>query len=384
MTTHPSLFQSPFLISFYLLCVIFTVTVNAESDPVHNSVDRSLLAAQIGAIVGGYVFFVSVLLALLLSVGRCLRRRRINSSDYTSMMKLSKSAGGLDSTVSSPETPRSLIWSWSSFKGSKSRISNVSEVTVDDSVVAADRKRAQEQMAELYAAVMEHDTKRAAGIGDSVDGFKYPSSQPSNPFDTPVSQRGGPFSMHNQKQGMSSPLSLFSPTSRSSVESDGIRPPPQLSAQELSISPPLPSSKYNEEPIPLTLRGCDTPRALPAAPQVQASHGKTKRGPVPAPLNVYTGNNGSTTSTLPFRQVYPPPSAPATKTTILERPTLVAGPRTGIPVPYSPYIPFTPVTPITPSRIVTKKQRKKEDKGVRLKVLNEDDLVKEDSEMWEY
>lgn len=301
------------------------------------------------------------------------------------MMKLSKAAGGLDSTVSSPDRHRSLIWSWSSFKGSKSRISNVSEVTFDDSVVAADRQRAQEQMADLYAAVMEHDTKRAAGIDDSVDGFKYPSSQPSNPFDTPVSQRGGPFSMHNQKQEMSSPLSLYRPTSRSSVESDGIRPPPQLSAPELSISPPLPSSKYNEEePIPLTPRGCDTPRALPAAPQVQASHGKTRRGPVPAPLNLYTGNNGSTASTLPFRQVYPPPSAPATKTTILERPTLVTGPRTGIPVPYSPYMPFTPVTPITPSRIVTKKQRKKEDRGVGLKALNEDDLVKEDSEMWEY
>lgn len=202
MTTHPSLFQSPFLISFFL-CVIFTVTVDAESNPVHNPVDRSLLAAQIGAIVGGYVFFVSVLLALLLSAGRRLRRRRINSSDYTSdlrMMKLSKAAGGLDSTVSSPDRHRSLIWSWSSFKGSKSRISNVSEVTFDDSVVAADRQRAQEQMADLYAAVMEHDTKRAAGIDDSVDGFKYPSSQPSNPFDTPVSQRGGPFSMHNQSR----------------------------------------------------------------------------------------------------------------------------------------------------------------------------------------
>lgn len=47
-------------------------------------------------------------------------------------------------------------------------------------------------------------------------------------------------------------------------------------------------------------------------------------------------------------------------------------------------MPFTPVTPITPSRIVTKKQRKKEDRGVGLKALNEDDLVKEDSEMWEY
>jgi hypothetical protein len=76
-------------------------------------------------------------------------------------------------------------------------------------------------------------------------------------------------------------------------------------------------------------------------------------------------------------------SAPPTKTTILERPVHVpGGPRTGMPTPYSPYMPFTPVTPMTPSRLVTKRDRKRLDKSNGLKVLHEDDMVKNDDDLW--
>lgn len=55
-----------------------------------------------------------------------------------------------------------------------------------------------------------------------------------------------------------------------------------------------------------------------------------------------------------------------------------------MPTPYSPYMPFTPVTPLTPSRIVTKRERKREGKESGLHVLNEDDIVKDDGDMWGY
>jgi len=55
-----------------------------------------------------------------------------------------------------------------------------------------------------------------------------------------------------------------------------------------------------------------------------------------------------------------------------------------MPTPYSPYMPFTPVTPLTPSRIVTKRERKREGKENGLHVLNEDDMVKDDGDMWGY
>lgn len=55
-----------------------------------------------------------------------------------------------------------------------------------------------------------------------------------------------------------------------------------------------------------------------------------------------------------------------------------------MPTPYSPYMPFTPVTPLTPSRMVTKRQRKREGRENGLRVLNEDDMVKGDEDMWGY
>jgi hypothetical protein len=101
-------------------------------------------------------------------------------------------------------------------------------------------------------------------------------------------------------------------------------------------------------------------------------------------LKVSSASNSS--SSLPFRQAFSPPqSAPATKTTILERPEQTSRPlRTGMPTPYSPYMPFTPVTPITPSRLVSKHERRRREKENGLRVLMEDDMVKDDHDMWGY
>lgn len=86
---------------------------------------------------------------------------------------------------------------------------------------------------------------------------------------------------------------------------------------------------------------------------------------------------------MPFRDAFPLQSAPATKTTVLERPVKpLNGPRTGMPTPYSPYMPFTPVTPLTPSRMVTKRQRKREAKDNGLRVLDENDIVQDDKDVW--
>jgi hypothetical protein len=121
------------------------------------------------------------------------------------------------------------------------------------------------------------------------------------------------------------------------------------------------------------------------------------RAPAPTALNLTLLNSKpnqvtNTSGALPFRQmtnndsnVYGnvPLSAPPTKTTILERPAHNHGaPRTGMPTPYSPYMPFTPLTPMTPSRLVTKKERKKEQKANGLRVLAEDDMVASDEDMW--
>jgi hypothetical protein len=45
-------------------------------------------------------------------------------------------------------------------------------------------------------------------------------------------------------------------------------------------------------------------------------------------------------------------------------------------------MPFTPVTPITPSRMVSKREKRRQDKSNGLRVLQEDDMVKSDEETW--
>jgi len=78
-------------------------------------------------------------------------------------------------------------------------------------------------------------------------------------------------------------------------------------------------------------------------------------------------------------------SAPATKTTFLDKRETMIGshPKTGVPqTPYSPYTPFTPMTPMTPRTMMTRKELKKQKKEQGLKVLSEDDMVKSDEDMW--
>jgi hypothetical protein len=79
-------------------------------------------------------------------------------------------------------------------------------------------------------------------------------------------------------------------------------------------------------------------------------------------------------------------SAPPTKTTFVNIRESIIGhhPKTGVPqTPYSPYMPQTPMTPVTPSRLVTRKDMKREKKKQGLKVLSEDDMVQSDQDMWQ-
>ncbi|KAK9655680.1 hypothetical protein HCH54_000377 [Aspergillus fumigatus] len=378
-------------------------------------VDQSLLAIQIGGIVGAYVIFVAILLTLLLFVGRRLRRA-VQASNYTlqvEMMKPSKQAVSMDPSPVTPVSARlpspiaqnGFNRSWGSLaKGPRPHVSgNGSAATIDESVVAIDRQRAQEELEMLYAAVMEHDAQRAAGIDTSKQEWEVqsPGSVHTNPFtdrssrtsERPsISQTKLPLSPKSSRLSRISSLSLFNSNSQS--KGGKIRSP-RLPLRNLAISSPVGSPdltaphSYGEDQMPLTPRLYNP--APPPAPPITISQASSEvslgkapgRAPAPAPLSLSTASHGS--SSLPFRDAFPLQSAPPTKTTVIERPIKpLNGPRTGLPTPYSPYMPFTPVTPLTPSRIVTKRQRKRETKENGLRVLNEDDIVKDDGDMWGY
>lgn len=418
--TPPVASFSPFLFSLLVVHISpvsaaveahIQISRSAESRP---ALDRPLLAIQVGSIVASYVIFVAFLLALVLFVGRRLRRT-VQSSQYSLQMEMLKPVRPSVSIDPSPITPitqnlpspnRSTAFtSWGSIprasRPSQPSI-NGSMVTVDESVVASDRQRAEDEMERLYAAVMEHDAQKAAGINvasvrDSDSLAPSPDSQYTNPFtDRAASQVSVSAPMVPPKSPRySNRLSkLFSSKSANPSDLDaGKLKSPKFPIRKLGISSPLPSpnaqasQSYGQE-HPLMSPRFYTPGPPPTAPRAAPEIGPvmappTNRARAPAPLSLATSSHSpSSSSSLPFRQAYPQQSAPATKTTFLERPAKKNGPITGMPTPYSPYMPFTPVTPFTPGRTVTRRQRKREERGTNLQALNEDDLVKDEGDMW--
>jgi hypothetical protein len=418
---------------------IFTI----RGDTLDSQDESNQLPIQIGGIIASYVIFDALVVFLILFVGRRLRHEA--HSNYSLEMVMlgppHKYIGSLDpsptsdytidSQFPSPDKPRGWNMSWPSVKGHKGHASmNSSVATIDESVVSADRRKAQEEMEYLYAAVMEHDAKKTSAQSSPVLDNKSPSGtplgspvvsthpppayplQPHYPqyplspqlpqYEAPLSPRQGSTattkSRTSKRLSKLSNLSIFSPGLRSSANSNKLKSP--HSVRDLPISPPVKSpdpvqtATYQESqpmsprtynpgppptaPLPGTVHSARGFALQPiATPNSAVTTVSTRHAPPPLSIN-------SSNSTLPFRQQFnPPQSAPHTKTTILERPfNAPNGPRTGMPTPYSPYMPFTPVTPITPSRLVTRRERKKMGKSTGLKILHEDDLVKNDEDLW--
>ncbi|PYI24592.1 hypothetical protein BO99DRAFT_418204 [Aspergillus violaceofuscus CBS 115571] len=453
---------------FFLCLSFFSTTAAGSASPASErdtttttfTLDEPLLAVQISGIIAAYLFSVIFLLSLLLVVGRRLRRA-VLSSNYSLQVQMMQPMKPPPSMDPSPVTPISVHLpspggigpgpippmpgyttntgtrhsnnsnnnnrSWSTFskhsgshKKSQSQLSNpsssISLATFDDGVVASDRRKAQEDLEMLYAAVMEHDEIKAANGGGGSSSPQDRNVSPtgtvnSNPFtDPPVAPAQVPTSPRTPSRlsRISSSLSLFSSSrdqsstslanlSAAAVSSPkgasgrglGLRSPRLgLPLRKMSISSPITSprnhaARENEDEDDPYAHSPLTPRIYhPAPPPVP---------PLPAQMHplgpAAAGPDGGPAAgrSLPLRDAYPLQSAPATKLTVLERPVKPHGaPRTGIPTPYSPYMPFTPVTPLTPSRMVTKRQRRKEGRETGLHVLREDDMVKGGGDLWGY
>jgi len=212
----------------------------------------------------------------------------------------------------------------------------------------------------------------------------------------------------SSRRTKASPLSFISAGHGRTNSSNSDRPRPQpISVRGLPISQPLGSadlrgsSTYSEDSS-FTPRiytpGPPPPTPGPKSDAVQVTEVEKKaeavevvelgeKKKVPAPLSLRSAAASSSSHTLPFRQYYAESmkSAPATKTTFVDRRESILGyhPKTGMPqTPYSPYMPFTPMTPVTPRTLMTKKEMKKNKKKEGLKVVSEDDMVMSDEDMW--
>jgi hypothetical protein len=389
--------------------------------------DKSKLKFEVIAIGLSYIVCASVLLILISTVGKRLRRNAQTSNRSLDMEMVKPSvhqaALGVDPSPVSPtrywpSPVESEVKPWTSPTGTHYyHQSQTSVSTFDEKVIENDKVRNQNEMERLYAAVMAHDAQRAQPSQQAEvehtspvrSSQRYPpefqhlrtssgATQSFNPQETsPIEPKSPTLSRASSRLTKASPLSIFqSSHSRASSAASQQHRPRRVSIRDLPISPPIGtpdlanSVAYNDEQ-PLSPRiytpgpPPPTPGQKSAAATAREVEKKVKfRAPAPAPLQLRTATN--TSNTLPFRQNYGNSlqSAPPTKTTFVERreSLLNPGPKTGQPVPYSPYMPYTPITPITPGRLVTKEERKKSKKHNGLKVLAEDDMVKSDQEMW--
>lgn len=318
--------------------------------------------------------------------------------------------------------------------------------TVDESVLAADRHRAEIEMERLYAAVMEHDEER---LGDSSDGglpmhplntdtTKLPlptkTATPSSPSpQSVVMSTKSDLSLSGMTVGgPRSNASLSSPIELSELQEQNHhwyhdphphrQPAHPASVPNVILSPPLPMPEPPAPTVPSTpMIKKPTAGQRPArkalapistgVPPVSSSPSASASGSASTSAGGISagGTSAGSLSTLPLRAfeslsttstVPPtdpsasdsvattaPPQTETTKTTVLtRRPSLLgaSGPRTGLPVPYSPYMPSTPLTPLTPSRIVTRAERRwgRGRHATHMERVDEDDMVPDDGELW--
>lgn len=403
--------------------------------------DHGKLKHKVVSIVVAYLAWALVTSLAVFLVGRRLRRDQ-QGSDQTPKMEIPKPTGtitlreieaGPRSPVSalSPKSPGKMasIKSWAkNHNKSKQAGADLSTVTsqIDERVVDEDRNRNMDEMAKLYAAVMAHDEERGSNRAQSSVGSspiledpitpKSPSYPPEmahpayNPPGSPRAYQGNnrdltpkpSMSMDTDEQQLlngepaprrtkNSALSIISSKASKFTSSNSkVRPSP-ITVRGQPISKPMGSADLRQSvltpphsAVPSSVQSPGPPppppgkTPLPAVEEIEM-HGR--------PQLTSLANTASTNQAkaLPFRQYQDAlKSAPPTKTTFLDRMASGAnGPKTGVPkTPYSPYCPNTPMTPMTPRRLLSKEEIKKNKKQYALKVVEENEMVKSESDMW--
>jgi hypothetical protein len=397
--------------------------------------DPALLKYQVVGIVAAYLCCLFAV-TILVTFGRRLRRRQLSSDQSLSMemvkpaAKVNQAALGTGPRPISPRKEGFRPWV-SPAQGHQHKQSQVSVSTVDETVVEAHKAKDMDDLEKLYAAVRLHDEQsshhaRIGSRGDQTQTSSVYSQAPTelqhlssigqavplsptspvpgvNPtpieenFQTTTARSSPPPKTFKRSPG---PLSFTGHNRIDSANSNRSRPS-KISVRGQEISTPMGSADLREsaaysDEAPLSPRlytpgpPPPTPGSKSAAAQAREMDGQRRsKFHLPSALSNIGRNavSANSTGSLPFRQNYADSlkSAPATKTTFLDKreAPLHSGPRTGVPfTPYSPYMPYTPLTPVTPRVLVGKEERKRKQKKAAMKVVTEDDLVLSDDDMW--
>jgi hypothetical protein len=154
----------------------------------HASRDMSLLPYQIIGIVGAYFATVLILITLLFTVGRRLRKQALSGAERpTELVKQ------LGRTFDSPQATHSLR-GWGGVRKMRSATSSIrsgnskmrspameSVASFDPYVIQKDRERQEEDLARFYGHVYEFEEARTVGIGQAVTNDVPEIRQPVPP-----------------------------------------------------------------------------------------------------------------------------------------------------------------------------------------------------------
>ena len=343
---------------------------------------------------------------------------------------------------SDPTSPRSTRFpSWiRPARSHKSQHSVVSvATTVDEKVIERDRARDMDEMAQLYAVVMQHDeekTRRSESILSQQNlpsptlippEFRHlahapPQAGSNASFTTTVlddDQRTAVDSRASTRRTKVSPLSFASQGQErtESVQSTRSRPGPlsirgQAISSPINFSHPRSPTAYPEE-IPLSprlytpgpppptppqkdptatteeiVRGVSTPlvtslsppptpgRRSAAAQAREAERDRFHRARAPAALSLRSQATSNSSQSLPFRQAYPEALQSAPP---IQTTFLERNPHllngARTSVPQTPYSPYQPQTPITP---ITPRLATKQELRRAMKRQHEGPLTPED------
>ena len=293
----------------------------------HASRDKRLLPAQICGIVGAYLFTIFFLGSALLTVGRRLRRAAQSSRGTLAVEMVKPAKQGLEvSPISPTSTKRS--WAWSPKKlglrkpeksGTSSTLGSpgVESVTsFDQNVIEQDMQSRQQEMERLYAAVMEHDAKKASSVQVNEGPVEVP---PSHGHKQPLYVITNPAVAKLAGQPQLSPGSAHSP--RSPIRAIY---PPDSPSPDGPVSPaspiragqaqsPAPISPTGRTPYPQNARRSRTS-------SLGSSSSKRSRGirnlRISAPIPKVEGEEDERTPLTPRHyEPGPPPPTPPTATT---------------------------------------------------------------------
>lgn len=222
------------------------------------------LPAEIGGIVGAYVFSVSVVGLALILIGRKLRRQVTQSAKALDIEMVEPRTQAHQNGPhpvtpgAHPASPRNFSWPspektdqnpyvFPTTAGQKSPQS--ADPFVDRRIVQADQEMLQRDLEDIYAHVMEQEEAKAAGIKPAE--MPPPPPLQSSPPLPPPQRSGTPKKIEKSRP---SNLELEEPKSKSSSRTSSIisslKSPKRRGIRGMLISPPIPTPLSATFPSP--------------------------------------------------------------------------------------------------------------------------------------